>query len=768
MLYYSRSESEVRVVRDLSRTSLPVSSFGEYGNPFNLISPMSNTIHAVQATVGGRTLTLETGRYAYQATGAATVQLGDTLILATAMLSDTPKEGIDFLPLTVDFEEKYYASGKIKGSKFIKREGRPGEAAILRSRLIDRPIRPLFPKGMTNDVQIMATVLSCDLEVDPAASAINASSLALLIAGAPISGAVGAVRIGYVDNQLIVNPTYAQEAEGRLTITVAGTAEAITMVEAGAKELAEETMLEALTLAHAEIKKLCALQMELVAKVHPIAFAPIVLREEKTTAKEMAAAFFTKADLDTVSGTSKKEIKDKIHALEEKFVAAKEADITEGTVTAGELKNALKDLLEKNMRANILEKNLRIDGRGLSEIRPLSVSAGILPRTHGSGLFQRGETQIMSIATLGSPGKAQIIDTMDRDEERFYMHHYNFPAFSTGEVKPNRGTSRREIGHGDLAERALLPVLPPHDTFPYAMRVVSETLSCNGSSSMGSVCGSTLALMDAGVPIVRPVAGIAMGLVTDKTKEGTFSTYKILTDIQGLEDFAGDMDFKVTGTTEGITALQMDIKVKGLTVDILREAIQQANKALTEVRAAMTAVLPAPRAELNKYAPLIESFRINPEMIGAVIGKGGETIQAITKECGVEIDIEDDGLVIITAPDQEKGRKAREWVNQIVYVPEVGDEFDGHVTRIMDFGAFVEFAPGKEGMVHISALAPHRIDRVEDAVKQGEHIRVKLMEIDPMGRMNFGRVMPDGTVLRAAPRGGGGGGMGGGRPPRRF
>lgn len=713
---------------------------------------MHKQIHAVESEIGGRKITFETGRFAFQATGAATVRLGDTVVLATAMISDTAREGTDFFPLTVDYEEKYYAAGKIKGSKFIKREGRPSENAILRCRLIDRPIRPLFPKGMINDVQIIATVLSADQEVDPVIAAINATSAALLVAGAPIVGPVGAVRIGYLDGQLIVNPTYQQIEQGRLNIAVAGTAEAITMVEAGAKELPEEIMLEALELAHAEIKRLCALQLEFVGKAQPVAFAPILIKAKNEAIEPAVTGFFSQEELDSVRGVSKKEFKIGLHALEEKLLAAKQAEIESGLFTESELKAAVLKLVEENMRKNILEKESRIDGRKLDEIRPLSVDVGVLPRTHGTGLFQRGETQIMSIATLGSPGKAQIIDLMDIDEERFYMHHYNFPPYSTGETKPLRGTSRREIGHGDLAERALLPVLPPRDQFPYAIRVVSETLSCNGSSSMGSVCGSTLALMDAGVPITRPVAAIAMGLVTDKNKEGMFSSYKILTDIQGLEDFAGDMDFKVAGTTEGITALQMDIKVKGLSVDILRQALAQATAARAQLLEAMLAVLPAPRPELSKYAPLIESFRIDPEMIGAVIGKGGETIQAITKECGVEIDIEDDGLVMITAPTQEAGQKAKKWIDSIVYVPQAGDEFDGKVVRLLDFGVIVEFAGGKDGMLHISALQAQRTERVEDAVQLGEHIRVKVTEIDPMGRLNLARVLPDGTVLMPAPR----------------
>jgi len=722
----------------------------------------------LEGEIASRKLTLETGKLALQATGSAVVSLGDTVILATAVIAN-PRPGCDFFPLSCEYEEKYYAAGKIKGSRFIKREGRPSDAAVLRSRMIDRPIRPLFPKGTTNDVQIIATVLSADLEVDPATTAINAASAALMVSGAPFAGPIGAVRIGCVEDKLIVNPTYKEEEEGDLILTVAGTLDAITMVEAGANELSDEKMLEALELAHSEIKKICELQVQLKDKVKP---APIevLVAEKNEEAEKAVEETITKKDLDTISGKKKKEIKNAIHALEEKLLAAKEKEIEEEKFTEGELKGILNDKFEKNMRANILEKDLRIDGRKLDEVRSLKCEVGTLPRTHGSGLFQRGETQILTVTTLGGPGKAQIVDTMDKDYERFYMHEYNFPPFSVGESGRRMGPGRREIGHGDLAERALIPVLPDKADFPYTLRVVSETLSCNGSSSMGSVCGSTLSLMDAGVPIKSAVSAIAMGMVTDKDADGKFKTHKILSDIQGFEDFAGDMDFKVARTEKGITALQMDIKVKGISTAILKEALTQAQKGCDEIRSAMLAALPEARKELSKYAPLIESIKIDTDKIREVIGKGGETIQKITAECGVEIDIDDDGIVTITAPDQESGDKAKKWVEQIVYVPKVGDEFDGKVVRIMDFGAFVEFLPGKDGMVHISALAPHRIEKVEDAVKVGEHIRVKVVEIDSMGRINLTRVMPDGTVIERAPRpprSGGHGGHGGGRLPRR-
>ncbi|MFH0834442.1 MAG: polyribonucleotide nucleotidyltransferase [Patescibacteria group bacterium] len=720
----------------------------------------------VTGEIASRPLVIETGKLANQATGSAVVSLGDTVVLATVVVA-APRAGCDFFPMSCDYEEKYYAAGKIKGSRFIKREGRPSDAAVLRSRMIDRPLRPLFPKGTTNDIQIIATVLSADLEVDPATTAMNAASAALMVSGAPFAGPIGAVRIGLKDDKLILNPTYIEEDEGDLVLTVAGTLDAITMVEAGAKEISNEKMLEALNLAHAEIKKICELQIELKKKVNPAPIELIVKTKNEEAEKAVAAAISEK-DLNTIAGGSKHLIHAAIEALENKLITSLAAEIEAGKFSAGELKETLNSHFEKNLRKNILEKDLRLDSRKLDEVRALSCDAGVLPRTHGSGLFNRGETQTLSVATLGGPGKAMIVDTMDKDYHRFYIHEYNFPPFAVGESGRRSGPGRREIGHGDLAERALIPVLPDREKFPYVIRVVSETLSCNGSSSMGAVCGSTLSMMDAGVPIVRPVSAIAMGMVTDKNAEGKFTTHKILTDIQSFEDFAGDMDFKVARTEKGITALQMDIKVKGVSEKILQEALAQSGRACDEIRAAMIATIAAPREKLSKYAPLIESIKIDPEKIRTVIGKGGETIQKITKECGVEIDVEDDGVVTITAPNGEAGDKAKKWIEQIVYEPKVGDEFDGKVVRIMDFGAFVEFLPGKDGMVHISALAPHRIDKVEDAVKVGDEIRVKVVEVDAMGRINLTRII-DGVEMKRAPRpprpaGGGHGG----RPPRRF
>ncbi len=707
----------------------------------------------VAGAIASRPLVIETGKLANQATGSAVVSLGDTVILATVVIAN-PRAGCTFFPLSCDYEEKYYATGKIKGSRFIKREGRPSDAAVLRSRMIDRPIRPLFPKGTTNEIQIIATILSADLEVDPATTAINAASAALVVSGAPFAGPIGAVRIGLVEDKLIVNPTYSEEEAGDLVLTVAGTDEAITMVEAGSNEISDEKMLEALALAHTEIRKICALQLELKKKVNP-APVELLVAEKNAEVEKALADTISDADLDTIAGKKKADIKNAIHALEDKLLEKYAAEIGSEKLSAGDLKNLLNDKFEKNMRKNILEKDLRIDGRKLDEVRALHSEVGVLPRTHGTGLFNRGETQILTIATLGGPGKSQIIDTMDKDYHRFYMHEYNFPPFSVGESSRRFGPGRREIGHGDLAERALIPVLPDREKFPYTLRVVSETLACNGSSSMGSVCGSTLALMDAGVPIARPVSAIAMGMVTNKDADGKFTEHKILTDIQGFEDFAGDMDFKVARTEKGITALQMDIKVKGISAEILRTALEQSTTGCDAIRESMIAAIAEPRKELNKYAPMIESVKIDPEKIRMVIGKGGETIQKITKECEVEIDVNDDGIVTITAPNGEAGEKAKKWIEQIVYEPKVGDEFDGKVVRIMDFGAFVEFLPGKDGMVHISALAPGRIEKVEDAVKMGDPIRVKVVEVDAMGRINLTRVI-DGVEMKRAPR-----------PPRR-
>ena len=679
-----------------------------------------------------------------QASGYVIASLGDTVILANTSVSEKGKEGMDYFPMSVDYEENMYAAGKIKGSRFVKREGRPPESAILTARLIDRPLRPLFPKGTRNEVQIICSVLSADLEVDPGTTALNAASAALMLTGAPFEGPVGAVRMGYVDDKLIINPTYTQCEEGKLNLVVAGTLDAITMVEAAVKEVSEEVILEALQIAHEEIKKLCQLQKDFAEEykknneVKDIELQLSLPSEEAVTAVD---AILTDDMLDSIKGVLKKEVKERLHEVEDTVLGKLAAEIEEEKFSEGELKEIILNKFEKRMRQNILEKGERIDGRKPDDVRALSSEVGILPRTHGTGLFNRGETQVLTITTLGGPQDAQTIDTMEKDFEKGYFHHYKFPPYAVGDIKMLRGASRRDIGHGDLAERALVPVLPNKDKFPYTMWLVSEVTSCNGSSSMASVCGSTLSLMDAGVPIARPVSGVAMGLVVDKDKFNGGATedgsYTILTDIQGAEDFAGDMDFKITGTTEGVTALQMDIKVKGLSIELMKRALARAKEARQEILDSMLEAIPETRKELSKYAPLIMSLTVDTDDIRVVIGKGGETIQAISKECEVEVNIDDDGVVTITAPDQEKGKKAVDWIEKITYKPKVGDIIDGKVVKIMDFGAFVELSPGRDGLVHISKLAKERVDKVEDVVKLGDILPVKLVEIDSQGRYNL-------------------------------
>jgi polyribonucleotide nucleotidyltransferase len=682
--------------------------------------------------IGGRVLEVKPFEFADQASGSATISMGETVVLATATMSDSAREGIDFFPLVVDFEENHFAAGKIKGSKFVKRAGRPSEKAILTSRLIDRPVRPLFPYGMTNEVQIICSTMSIDADGDAAILALNGASVALCISGMPFQGPIGAVRIGMVNDQLVLNPTPAQIAEGKLDLVVAGTLDAITMVECESKEVTDEKMLEALAFAHESIKEICKFQQQIAAECSREALE-YKLAEKDDTALEMLKTFVTSEMLDSVKGVTKKEVKKSVKAVQEQVLAHFEAAIAEEKISASALKSALNEMLEERMRENILQKEIRIDGRALDEVRPITCRVGVFPATHGTGMFQRGETQIVSVCTLGAPGDAQVMESMDEEFEKRYLHHYIFPPYSTGEVKPMRGPSRREIGHGYLAERALNSMIPPKEEFPYTIWVSSQVFGCNGSSSMGSVCGSTLSLMHAGVPIKRPVSGIAMGLVTDGS-----GNYKILADIQGLEDFAGDMDFKVAGTTEGITALQMDIKVEGLSIELLRDALQKANKARMHVLDEMLKTISAPNP-ISSRAPMITQVVISPEQIPVLIGKGGETIQKITKECGVSIDIEQSGLVAITAPDQESGNKALEWVKRITYEPKAGDIIEGKVVKIADFGAFVELAPGKDGLLHISEISSERVARVEDVLKVGDLVKVKVMSVDDKGRLSLSK-----------------------------
>ena len=681
--------------------------------------------------LAGRTLTLEFGRYAQQANGSVLVRYGDTVVLVCATAADKPRPGMDFFPLSVEFEEKLYSVGKIPGG-FIKREGRPTEKAILTSRLIDRPIRPLFPKGMRNDVQVVATVLSVDTNQPPEIPAMIGSSAALSVSDIPFAGPTGSVNVGLVDGEFVINPNDEQRASSDLNLTVSGTKDAVMMVEAGANEVTEEVMLKGIMLAHEEIKKLVAFQEQIVAEIgKPKREFPLELvgDDVKEAVREfsydrMAWAF------DTF---------ERYEREEREAVVTQEAHEHFDAQFEGrerEIDDALYAIKKEIMRGKILDAGVRPDGRALTEVRPIWCETGILPRTHGSAVFTRGQTQVMTVVTLGAMGDVQILDGLSNEDSKRYMHHYNFPPYSTGEAKPMRGPGRREIGHGALAERALEPMIPSEEEFPYAIRLVSEVMSSNGSTSQASVCGSTLSLMDAGVPIKRPVAGAAMGLIKAADDSGKVA---ILTDIQGLEDFLGDMDFKVAGTTEGITAIQMDIKIKGIDEPILRQALRQAHDARMFILGKMLECLPAPRDHMSKYAPKITRFMINPEKIREVIGPGGKMINKIIAETGVKIDIEDDGRVYISTPDEEAAARARSMIEGIAKDPQVGDVFHGKVVRIMQFGAFVEFAPGKDGLVHISKLADKRVEKVEDVVNIGDELEVRVAEIDSQGRINLVR-----------------------------
>lgn len=676
--------------------------------------------------IAGRTLVFETGKLAQQANGSVLARYGDTVVLVTATASKEPREGVDFLPLTVDYEERLYAVGKIPGG-FIKREGKPSEKAILSARLIDRPLRPLFPKDLRNDIQIIATILSVDQDNTPDVLAINGASLALCISDIPFEGPVGAVSVGLVDGQFVINPTVEQHEKSRLRLVVAGTKDAILMVEAGADEVTEEEMLNAILYGHEEIKKIVAFQEEIISKIGKpkMEIPPIAIDADMEKAvREFATPEILKA----------------IRIYDKQEREAYLSKITEETLLhfaetypekEKEISDILYSILKEEVRKMITKEGIRPDGRKSNEIRPISCEVGILPRTHGSGLFTRGQTQVLTVATLGALGDVQILDGLDLEETKRYMHHYNFPPYSTGETRVLRGPGRREIGHGALAERALEPMIPPEEEFPYTIRLVSEVLSSNGSTSMASVCGSTLALMDAGVPIKAPVAGIAMGLIKEEEK------VTILSDIQGIEDFLGDMDFKVAGTAKGITAIQMDIKIKGIDADILKKALAQAREGRLFILEKMLSVISEPRKELSPYAPRIFSLTIDPEKIRDVIGPGGKTINKIISETGVKIDIEDDGRIYVAAPNEKAGEKALDMINKITQDVEVGKVYVGKVLRITNFGAFVEILPGKEGLVHISKLAKGRVKRVEDVVNVGDEILVKVTDIDKQGRINL-------------------------------
>ncbi|OGJ50350.1 polyribonucleotide nucleotidyltransferase [Candidatus Peregrinibacteria bacterium RIFOXYB2_FULL_32_7] len=684
----------------------------------------------------GRDFVLETGKLAQFASGSVCAKFGDIQILVTVGVAPEVKEGGDFLPLSVDFQEKFYASGKIKGSRFIKREGRPSDDCILTARVIDRPIRPMFPKGMRNEVQVVATVLSTDKSMNAGPLAITAASMAILLSGAPFEQAVSAVRIGRQNGEFILMPTYEQIEKGDMELVVAGTKDAITMVEAQAKEVPDEEMLKALDFAHGHIKKLCELQEELLKKcdIKAIKIEEAVLSEDLCQKVE---SLMNNEMMDALYSKGKKEFKDALYNLTEKVLENFADEIECESCTEANVEEAVYKMLKKYMRENVLSKGKRLSGREVAEVRKINCEVGLLPRVHGSGLFNRGETQVLSCVTLGGPSSAQVEDTMDTDTESSFWHYYTFLPFAVGEVRSYRGVGRREIGHGKLAEKALRAVLPEKEQFPYTIAIVSETLACNGSSSMGSVCGSTLALMDAGVPIKRPVTAIAMGLIMDQET----GEYKILSDIEAQEDFLGDMDFKVAGTEKGITALQMDIKVKGLKLTLLEEALKQAKIGRNYIWDGMSKALSAPRPVLNKNAPLIDSFKIDENDVKIVIGRGGETIQKITKECGVEINIDDEThLVTITAPDRESGNKASQWIKRLVYKPQVGDIFEGKVVRVENFGAFVEFVPGKDGLVHVSELSDSFVKDPGTIVKIGDILPVKLMKIDDQGRYNLSHI----------------------------
>ncbi|HQD40109.1 MAG TPA: polyribonucleotide nucleotidyltransferase [Bacillota bacterium] len=683
--------------------------------------------------LAGRTLSFEVGRVAKQANGAVWVRYGDTVVLVTATMSKEPREGIDFFPLLVDYEEKLYAAGKIPGG-FIKREGKPSEAAILAARTIDRPLRPLFPEGFRNDVQIVATVLSSDQDNSPEIAAMIGASAALTISDIPFHGPIGGVRVGYVDGEFLINPTLEQQEASKLDLIVAGTRDAIMMVEAGASELSEQEMLDAIFYGHEAIKKIIAFQDELrlLAGKPKLEVEVFQLDEEIAAEVEayatspMLAAIRTEDKLARQDAIDQVSAETRAHFLElwgEELYAEREKH----------LELTLERLVKEEVRRLIAEEAVRPDGRALDEIRPVSCEVGVLPRTHGSGLFTRGQTQVLTVATLGAASDEQILDGLGEVESKRYMHHYNFPPYSVGEVRPMRGPGRREIGHGALAERALLPVLPCEDEFPYTIRLVSEVLESNGSSSQASVCGSSLALMDAGVPIKKPVAGIAMGLVKYGDK------ISILTDIQGMEDHLGDMDFKVAGTPDGITAMQMDIKVEGISREILEQALEQARRGRLFILDKMREAIEKPRPELSPYAPRIFTMQIDPDKIRDVIGPGGKQIKKIIDETGVKIDIEDDGRVFIAAVDQAAGEQAAKIIGDLVRDVVVGELYLGKVTRVMNFGAFVEILPGKEGLVHISQLAHERVGKVEDVVQVGDQMMVKVTEIDRQGRINLSR-----------------------------
>ena len=688
-----------------------------------------------ETELAGRKLTVETGRVAELANGDAIIHYGDTVVMVNVTASKEPREGIDFFPLSVDYEEKLYAVGKIPGS-FQKREGKPADKAILTSRAIDRPIRPLFPKDFRNDVCVVATVLSVEQDNSPEVCAMIGASVALSISDIPFGGPTAAVNVGYVDGQIVINPTVAQREHSRLKLTVAGTMEKVTMIEAGADEIPNDTMLDCIKAGHEEIKKLCKFIEGIKEEVGKPKFEYVSFATDKDVYAEIKENFKERMyqDVQAVDKEVRDANMDKLaEDIQAYYVEKYGEEETEAKST--EIANSIHDLEKECVREMIFKEHKRPDGRRIDEIRPLSCEVGVLPRVHGSAIFTRGQTQVLSVVTLGTKSEEQELDGLDEEESKRYMHQYNFPSYSVGEARPSRGPGRREIGHGALAEKALVPVIPSEDEFPYTIRVVSEVLSSNGSTSQASICGSTLALMDAGVPIKKPVAGISTGLVTSKENP---DEYVMLTDIQGIEDFFGDMDFKVGGTKDGITAIQVDIKNDGLTYDIIKEAFERTKVArdyiLDEI---MKPQIAEPRAELSKYAPRIITTTINVDKIKDVIGPGGKMINKIIDATGVKIDIEEDGRVCIYTDDAENGKKALKMIEDIAKDIEVGKVYDGKVTRIMNFGAFVDIGGGREGLLHISKISNKRVEKVEDVLAVGDEIKVKVYEIDNQDRINL-------------------------------
>ena len=682
-----------------------------------------------ETTYAGRPFIVETGKAAQLANGSCWVRYGETVVMANVTASAKPREGIDFFPLSVDYEERLYSVGKIPGS-FMKREGKPTEKAILTSRMVDRPIRPLFPKDMRNDVSVVMTVLSVDPDCSPEIAGMIATSIAISISDIPWAGPIAGISVGLVDGELVLNPTLEQRAKNHLNLTVAGSMEKIVMIEAGADEVPDDQMLEAILLGHEEIKKMVAFINDIKAQIGKPKFTFESMELDHDMMDELMADFGEQIKF--ALDTDDKNIRDaRLQPITDAIVEKYSEKYEKLPEIIGEVMYKLQKIIVRDWLYN----GKRVDGRGIDEIRPLAAEVGFLPRVHGCGLFTRGQTQVMTICTLGPVSDSQRLDGLDEEDSKRYIHHYNFPSYSVGETKPSRGPGRREIGHGALAEKALVPVIPPVEEFPYAIRMVSEVLSSNGSTSQGSICGSTLALMDAGVPIKAPVAGISCGLITKD--DGSWMT---MVDIQGLEDFYGDMDFKVGGTKKGITAIQVDIKVDGLTPDIIKEAFAKTHKArdyiLDEI---MLKAIPEPRPEVNKWAPKMLTTKVPVDKIREVIGSGGKVIQKISAECDVKIDIEEDGSVFVSGLDKQKAEQAISIINTIAHDPEIGAIYKGKVVRLMSFGAFVEIAPGKDGLVHISKLDKQRVEKVEDVVSIGDEIVVKVMEIDSQGRINLSR-----------------------------